>query len=68
MLLLYRMMVAEPSAPQFEQLLAPYPKIRSWMPAVRQAVGPEVYDEAHAKLRAAVDRLAAAATADKSRL
>eukprot|EP00878_Enallax_costatus_P002891 GHUV01003085.1.p1 GENE.GHUV01003085.1~~GHUV01003085.1.p1 ORF type:complete len:246 (+),score=79.06 GHUV01003085.1:184-921(+) len=63
-----KMMVAEPSAPQFEQLLAPYPKIRSWMPAVRQAVGPGVYDEAHGKLMASVERLAAAAKSDRARL
>lgn len=56
-----RMMVAEPSSPQFDHLLAPHPTVRTWMAAVREAVGPHVYDEAHAHLRAAVHRLAAAA-------
>uniref|UniRef100_A0A383VA58 Glutathione transferase n=1 Tax=Tetradesmus obliquus TaxID=3088 RepID=A0A383VA58_TETOB len=58
-----RMMVAEPSQPQLEQLLAPHPIVRQWMAAVRAAVGPALYDEAHGKLAAAVARLAAAAAA-----
>jgi hypothetical protein len=55
------MMVAEPSSPQLDQLLAPHPIVRQWMQAVKAAVGPEVYDEAHGKLAAAVARLASAA-------
>jgi predicted RNA methylase len=57
------MMVAEPSQPQLEQLLTPHPVVRHWMQDVRAAAGPELYDEAHAKLAAAVARLAAAAAA-----
>eukprot|EP00882_Tetradesmus_deserticola_P007766 GHRQ01008176.1.p1 GENE.GHRQ01008176.1~~GHRQ01008176.1.p1 ORF type:complete len:256 (+),score=117.68 GHRQ01008176.1:162-929(+) len=57
-----RMMVAEPGQPQFQQLLAPHPAVRQWMQAVRTAVGPELYDEAHSPLTAAVARLAKAAS------
>jgi hypothetical protein len=56
------MLAAEPSQLQLDQLLAPHPVLRQWMSAVRAAVGPQVYDEAHEKLRAATARLAAAAT------
>jgi hypothetical protein len=55
------MMVAEPSSPQLDQLLHPHPVVHNWMQRVRQAVGPAVYDDAQSKLRAAVQRLAAAA-------
>lgn len=58
-----RMMVAAPSWPQLDALLAPHTNIRTWMGAVREAVGPGVYDEAHSKLRAAVQRLAASPSA-----
>lgn len=54
------MMVAEPSSPQLDQLLHPHPAVHNWMQRVRQAVGPAVYDDAHSKLRAAVQRLAGA--------
>lgn len=68
LLLIYRMMVAEPSAPQFGQLLAPHPKVKAWMAAVRDAVGADMYDEAHAKLMAAVQRLAATAAKPSAHL
>lgn len=55
------MMVAEPSSPQLDQLLQHHPVISNWMQRVRSAVGREVYDDAHSKLRAAVQRLGAAA-------
>lgn len=55
------MLVAEPSQPQLDQLLQPHPLVANWLQRVRQAVGVELYDEAHGKLRAAVQRLAAAA-------
>lgn len=54
------MMVAEPSSPQFDQLLQAHPVITNWLNRVRQAVGSGVYDDAHSKLRAAVQRLAGA--------
>jgi len=57
------MMVAEPSSPQLDALLQPHPVVRDWMQRVRQAVGVEVYDDAHSKLRAAVQRLGATAAA-----
>jgi hypothetical protein len=54
------MMIAEPSSPQLDQLLQHHPVISNWMQHVRSAVGLGVYDDAHSKLRAAVQRLGTA--------
>jgi hypothetical protein len=59
----FRMLAAEPSQLQLDQLLAPHPVLRQWMSVVRAAVGPQVYDEAHEKVWLASARLRAAAAA-----
>eukprot|EP00877_Chromochloris_zofingiensis_P009446 jgi/Chrzof1/4755/Cz14g25020.t1 len=52
-----RLLVADPDAPQLQQLLQPVPRVRAWMQRVRAACQPH-YDEAHKTLLAAADRMA----------